>query len=95
MKRSLKTKKINELISQFVSKQNVQSSYSNLSFSSLWEQVVGKEVSRETRNLKFQNNTLYISIENPYLKRDLISQKEKIIQRVQALNSNINQIFFD
>ena len=95
MKRSLKTKKINELISQFVSKQNVQSSYSNLSFSSLWEQVVGKEVSRETRNLKFQNNTLYISIENPYLKRDLISQKEKIIQRVQALNSNINLIVFN
>lgn len=95
MKRSLKTKKINELISQFVSKQNVQSSRSNLSFSSLWEQVVGKEVSRETRNLKFKNNTLYISIENPYLKRDLISQKEKIIQRVQALNANINQIVFD
>ena len=95
MKRSLKTKKINELISQFVSKQNEQSSYSNLSFSSLWEQVVGKEVSRETRNLKFQNNTLYISIENPYLKRDLISQKEKIIQRVQALNSNINRIVFN
>jgi len=95
MKRSLKTKKINELISQFISKQNVQSSHSNLSFSSLWEQVVGKEVSRETSNLKFQNNTLYISIENPYLKRDLISQKEKIIQRVQALNSNINQIIFD
>ena len=95
MKRSLKTKKINELISQFISKQNVQSSHSNLSFSSLWEQVVGKEVSRETSNLKFQNNTLYISIENPYLKRDLISQKEKIIQRVQALNSNINQIVFD
>ena len=95
MKRSLKTKKINELISQFVSKQNVQSSHSNLSFSSLWEQVVGKEVSRETRNLKFQNNTLYISIENPYLKRDLMSQKEKIIQRAQALNPNINQIVFD
>ena len=95
MKRSLKTKKINELISHFVSKQNVQSSHANLSFSSLWEQVVGKEVSRETRNLKFQNNTLYISIENPYLKRDLISQKEKIIQRVQALNANINQIVFD
>ena len=95
MKRSLKTKKINELISDFVSKQNTNSSYSNLSFSSLWEQVIGKEVSRETKKIKFQQNTLCVSIENPYLKRDLISQEEKILQRIQDLNPNVNHIVFD
>ena len=95
MKRSLKTKKINELISDFVSKQNTKGRYSNLSFSSLWEQVIGKEVSRETKKIKFQNNTLCVSIENPYLKRDLIAQKDKILQRIQDLNSNVNYIVFD
>ena len=95
MKRSLKTKKINELISDFVSKQNVKSSYTHLSFSSLWEQVVGKAVSRETKKIKFQQNTLCISIENPYLKRDLIAQIDKILQRIQDLNSNVSYIVFD
>ena len=95
MKRSLKTKKINELISDFVAKQNTKLPHSTLSFSSLWEQVIGQEVSRETKKIKFQNNTLSVLIANPYLKRDLIAQKDKILQRIQDLNSNVRHIVFD
>jgi len=95
MKRSLKTKKIDELIQHVLKKNKNYSLKSNLSFPALWAQIIGKQVAAETKNIRFHNNTLYLSIVNPYLKTDLISQKEQIIKRIQELNSNIHQIIFD
>tara|TARA_B100000700_G_C14798886_1_gene739567 strand:+ start:188 stop:475 length:288 start_codon:yes stop_codon:yes gene_type:complete len=95
MKRSLKTKKISELIKDVLKPNRDHISSSNLSFPDLWTKIVGKQVAAETKKIRFYNNTLHISILNPYLKRDLMYQKPQIIQRIQELNSSISKIVFD
>ena len=96
MKRSLRTEKIGDLINHFLKKNSgVGSVKKDISFPSLWAQIIGKQVAAETKSIRFQNKILYISILNPYLKRDLVCQKEKILQRIQELNPGVNQIIFN
>ena len=96
MKRSLRTEKIGDLINRFVDKKSGKTDVNNdISFPSLWLRIVGKQVAAETKNIRFQNNTLYLSILNPYLKRDLVCQKAKILERIKELNPNVSQIIFD
>ena len=92
MKRNLKSKKLNELIGDFV---NTVKSKKPMRFEELWRQVVGTKLASETYNIRFKNKTLYIGVKNPYLKADLLSQKNKILKKIGALNSNIHQIVFD
>ena len=92
MKRNLKSKKLNELIGDFV---NVVQSKKPMCFEELWKQVVGEKIASETYNIRFKNKTLYIAVKKPYLKKDLSSKKNTLLQKIGTLNSNIKQIIFD
>ena len=65
------------------------------SFLGLWKRVVGADCAAKTDSVRFENNTLYIVVKNPYLKSDLISKKEKIIKKIKCLNRNIDNLIFD
>lgn len=95
MKRNLKTQKIGDLLKHFINTKNINSSNTKINTSDLWLQIVGKQVFSETKSIKSQKNTLHISILNPYLKRDLVFQKNKILERIQELRPDINKIVFD
>jgi hypothetical protein len=92
MKRNLKSKKLNELIGDFVNSVKVKKP---MRFEELWRQVVGKKLASETCNIRFKNKTLYIGVKSPYLKADLLSQQNKILKKIGDFNSNIQKIVFD
>ena len=52
-----------------------------------WEKVVGKLIANHTRDLKIRNKILFVSIDSPALRNELIYQKEKIMN---SLNSEVN-----
>ncbi|MAZ57828.1 MAG: hypothetical protein CMP56_00195 [Flavobacteriales bacterium] len=94
MKRSSKTKKISELLSDFL--QNKKSDNREvLSPLKLWQEIMGVHIKSETKNIYIDKQVLYINIKNPYLKSDLISQKGNILKKIQTLNKNIINVVFN
>ena len=92
MKRNSKSKKIGELISDFI---QVTKNHKPTNFHNLWKRVVGEKLVSETCNIRYKQNTLYVSVNNPYLKLDLISKKDKFLKRINLLNPNVKRIEFD
>lgn len=92
MKRNLKSKKINELIADFV---KVSQSKKPMSFKDLWRQVVGSHNASETTNIRFKDRTLFLSIKNTHLKAELLSKKNQILEEITVINSNIKELIFD
>ena len=62
----------------------------------IWLTVMGKNVSKYTRNIYIKNNTLYLKITSSTLKEELSYGKEKIIQNFnkEVGNQEINKIVF-
>ncbi|MBL31968.1 MAG: hypothetical protein CMP62_04520 [Flavobacteriales bacterium] len=92
MKRNSKSKKIGELISNFF---QVTKNRKPTNFHNLWKRVAGEKLVSETYNIRYKQNTLYISVKNPYLKLDLISKKDKFLKKINLLNPNVKRIEFD
>lgn len=94
MRRNSKAKKISELLSDFFANKKPKSSRV-LSPLKLWQEIMGNHIKSETKSVRVDNQVMYISIKNPYLKSDLISQKSKILLKIQALNKNIINVVFN
>ena len=93
MKRNSKAKKISELLSDFLTNKkpdNIQV----LDPLKLWKGVMGIHIKSETKNIYIDKGVLYVSIKNPYLKSDLISQKPQILEKIKKLNKNIINLIF-
>ena len=94
MRRSSKAKKISELLSDFF--QNKKSHNTEvLSPLKLWQEIMGVHIKSETKSVYIDKRVLYITIKNPYLKSDLISQKPQILNKIQRLNKNIINVIFN
>ena len=94
MKRNSKVKKINELLSDFFANKKTDKLEIVNPFK-LWVQVMGIHIKPETKNVYVKDNILYISIKNPYLKSDLISQKFKILKKINTFNHRIVNVIFN
>ena len=56
----------------------------------VWEQIMGKTISKYTEKIQIHGHTLYITTTVAPLKQELLYQKEKIKQRVnEALGENV------
>ena len=52
-----------------------------------WEKVLGTLIANHTRDLKIRNKILFVRIDSPALRNELIYQKEKILN---SLNGEVN-----
>ena len=95
MRRKSKSTKISELIGDFLESAKHGEVHSIKSLYDLWESVIGKQVALETKNITLKDKTLHVTINNPYLKTDLIAQRHIIIKKINALNKDIIRIVFD
>ena len=95
MRRKFKITKISELIGDFVESAKHGEVHSIKSLYDLWESVIGKQVALETKSITLKDKTLHVRVNNPYLKKDLITQKHIIINKINVLNKDIVRIVFD
>ena len=57
-----------------------------------WEKVVGKMITKHTRDLSIRNKILFVRIDSPALRNELGYQKEKIME---SLNGEVNAKVID
>ena len=89
MKRKLKSKKINTLITEFL---EISKSRKPMSFRDLWKQVVGVKINSETNSVEFKDYTLFIHINDSVTKSNLSARQSDILEKINNINSNIKQI---
>ena len=57
-----------------------------------WEKIVGEKISKATKIIKLENQTLFIKCKNPVWKQELQYQKQTILQKVQNHTKEIKNI---
>jgi len=81
--------KIGDAIQQFLQGSRLKGDIQALQIAEIWENLMGKTISKYTDKIHIINGTLFITTNVAPLKNELLYQKEKIKQRVnEALGSN-------
>jgi hypothetical protein len=81
--------KIGDAIQQFLQGSRLKGDIQALQIKEIWENLMGKTISKYTDKIHIINGTLFITTNVAPLKNELLYQKEKIKQRVnEALGSN-------
>ncbi len=83
-----------DAIQKFLQSSRLKGDIQAFQIEAIWEQLMGKTVSKYTDSIKIINRTLYITTHVAPLKQELKYQKETIKLRVnEALKSNeINEV---
>ncbi len=81
---------LQEAMQQFLRSSRLKTGIQAAQITEVWEQLMGKTISKYTDEIKIVGNTLYIHSTVAPLKNELLYQKETIIQRVnEALGEKV------
>lgn len=81
---------LGDALKSFLNKSRLKGSIQALQIEDVWEQLMGKTISKYTDKIQINGNVLYISTNMAPLKQELLYQKDKIKQRVnEALGENL------
>ena len=81
---------ISEAMQQFLNGSRIKGGIQALQIEDVWEEIMGKTISRYTDKLQIIGDKLIITTNVAPLKNELIYQKEKIKQRVnEALKQKV------
>ena len=81
---------ISEAMQQFLNGSRIKGGIQALQIEDIWEEIMGKTISRYTDKLQIIGDKLIITTNVAPLKNELIYQKEKIKQRVnEALKQKV------
>ena len=80
---------IGDALKEFLNKSELKNGLRAVQIEDVWEDIMGKTISRYTDKIQIINNTLFIYTSVGALKQELVYQKTKIIERVnEALHEN-------
>jgi hypothetical protein len=81
---------IGEALRDFLNKSKLKNGLRAVQIESIWEEVMGKTITRYTDKIQIINTTLFIYTSVGALKQELIYQKPKIIERInEALHEKV------
>ncbi len=73
---------LQDAIQQFLQKSRLRSGIQAIRIEEVWEELMGKTISKYTEKIQIINHTLFITTSVAPLKNELMYQKEKIMERV-------------
>jgi hypothetical protein len=81
---------LGDALKEFLSTSKLKSSIQALQIEEVWEQIMGKTISKYTDKIQIHGQTLYINTCVAPLKQELVFQKDRIIQLVnEALGEKL------
>jgi len=79
-----------DAMKQFLKQSRLKTGIQALQIEDVWEQIMGKTISKYTDKIQIIQQTLFITTSVAPLKNELLYQKDQIIQRVnEALGEKI------
>ena len=75
---------IGEALQQFLKKSKLKTGVQAMQIEDVWEKIMGKTVAKYTDKIQIVGSTLFVNTVVAPLKNELLYQKEKIIEMVNA-----------
>ncbi len=73
---------IKDLLNEMLDKYKLTNKLEQVDLESHWEELMGTMISKHTSQLTIQNKKLYIKLDSPVIRQELIYGKSLIIQKV-------------
>ena len=73
---------LKQLLNQMLDKYKLSEKLDEVDLESRWEELMGTMIYKHTIQLKVQNKKLYIQLDSPVIRQELIYGKTLIIQKV-------------
>ncbi len=73
---------IGEVISQFLKEHQLDKKLKRNMVISEWEQIMGKVIANHTRKVYFADRCLFIELDSPALRQELLLQKSSLIKKI-------------
>lgn len=83
--RKSNTESLSSVLKNYVRENNLERKMNELDLIKSWEKVMGKTVSRYTKNLYIQNSTLFVETTSPIVRNELLMMKEEIRVRLNEV----------
>jgi predicted nucleic acid-binding Zn ribbon protein len=83
--RKSNTESLSSVLKNYVRENNLERKMNELDLIKSWETVMGKTVSRYTKNLYIQNSALFVETTSPIVRNELLMMKEEIRVRLNEV----------
>lgn len=77
------TQHIGQAIQRLLKSYHLKSKFDEANLIASWEKLVGKIVARHTKRLQIRNKVLFVELDSPSLKNDLVLNKSRILEIFQ------------
>lgn len=79
-RRSGNDQSLREVIEELIAAYRIGDKLNQTRVISLWDQVVGRVIARETTHLYIKNNILYVNLNSPALRQELGYARTKLVK---------------
>jgi len=83
--RKSNTQSLSSVLKSFVKENHLERKLDEIDLIKSWEEVVGKMVTRYTKNIYIQNSTLFVETTSPIVRNELLMMKEEIRLRLNEV----------
>lgn len=74
---------IGQAIQKLLKSYQIKSKFDEANLIASWERLVGKVVAKRTKKLHIRNKVLFVELDSPALKNDLLLHKSRILEIFQ------------
>jgi len=86
----LKPKSIKTVMSDYFKGTNLKEINQALNISTVWKNIVGNTIAKNTEIQKFKNGKITVKTSNPIWRNELIFQKEDLLNRLKKEKPELN-----
>lgn len=83
-KRNQEHQSMQEVLKNFVSDNNLQKGLDKVEVRDVWEKIMGPAITKYTRNIKLERETLFVELTSSVLREELSYGKQKIIDNLNS-----------
>mgnify|MGYP000689901585 FL=1 len=86
----MKPKSIKTVLSDYFKGTNLKEINQALNISTVWKNIVGNTIAKNTEIQKFKNGKITVKTSNPIWRNELIFQKEDLLNRLKKEKPELN-----
>ena len=86
----MKPKSIKTIMSDYFKGTNLKEINQAINISTIWKNIVGNTIAKNTEIQKFKNGKITVKTSNPIWRNELIFQKEDLLNRLKKEDPELN-----
>jgi len=90
--RKKNTQKIDEVIKEYLKSLKIDDKLKEVELIRAWDDIVGKTISRSTKNIFIHNRRLYVQLNSSIIRNELFMLREGL---KKSLNDKVGEIIID